>query len=66
MEHYQFVICHALRSGLGCACSDIGTPIRKGTIMQFYCEKAVFGTLISLNLAMWVLIIMSIISWFEG
>ena len=34
--------------------------------MNFYCEKAVLGTIISLNLAMWVLIIMSIISWFEG
>lgn len=34
--------------------------------MQFYCEKAVLATLISLNCAMWVLLIMAVVSWFEG
>jgi len=34
--------------------------------MQFYLEKAVLATLISLNLAMWVLLISAIASWFQG
>jgi len=49
-----------------CACPNQGAPIRKGTTMQFYCEKAVLATLISLNVAMWVLLIMAIVSWFQS
>lgn len=66
MEHYQFVICNALWGWLLCACPNHGAPIKGELTMQFYCEKAVLATLISLNCAMWVLLIMAVVSWFEG
>jgi uncharacterized protein YggT (Ycf19 family) len=34
--------------------------------MQIYCEKAVLVTLITVNCAMWVLLISAIVSWFQG
>ena len=49
-----------------CLSQSRGTDQKGELTMQFYCEKAVLATLISLNCAMWVLLIMAIVSWFEG